>query len=197
MTVPTTTQRITEADLIAMGSDARVEVIEGELVQMTPVGILHHIIAGNIYRILDSYVQKHKNGLVFMDGLLYLMAREGKGIKGALVPDVSLIRSGQIPDDWDLERPFPGAPALAVEVMSPDDAVEDVLNKVRQYLATGTEQVWVVFPRQKELHQYQRGTPQVQTITATETFDVSVFLPGLMLSMPDVFDVPDLGKSEQ
>ena len=40
---------ITEAELMALGSDARVEVVEGEIVEMAPVGMRHQFVGGNFY----------------------------------------------------------------------------------------------------------------------------------------------------
>ena len=185
--------QITEDDVLKLDSDARIEVINGEMVEMTPVGGLHHFIAGNFYRRLDAFVLANKLGYVFMDGLIYLMFKKSKGLQGALVPDVSFISKAAIPANWQIHLPFPGAPTLAIEVMSPGDDAEKMLAKVRIYLNAGTEQVWVVYPEQKELHQYSRSSPEtVRVYTSTETFTVESLFPGLTISMQDVFTVPNL-----
>lgn len=183
---------ITEQGLMGLGSDAWVEVVNGAVVTMAAVGVLHHIVAGNIHHTLDNHVRANKLGLVFMDGLIYILATQGPGLRTARVPDVSFVKKGVIPADWEIERPFPGAPTLAVEVMSPDDEVEDVLQKVREYLNAGTEQVLVIFPKQKELHQYRRGESQVRTYGREDKLDLSDLLPGLVIDLEAIFAVPDL-----
>ena len=47
-----------------------------------------------------------------------------------------------------------GAPALAVEVISPSNLAQDTLKKVEQYLAAGSRAVWLVYPalRVVEIH---------------------------------------------
>lgn len=183
----------TVEELMALGSDERVEVIEGEIVEMSPVGGLHHFIAGNIYDELRAFTRKHDLGFVFMDGLLYLLYKEGKGIRGAQVPDVSFIRGVDIITTWQMEQPYPGAPTLAVEVMSPDDKIEEVLLRVRRYLNAGSEQVWLVFPRERELHQYFRESrAQVQVNQIDDALDGGTLLPDFTLRMRDVFVVPKL-----
>ena len=183
---------ITEDELMALGSDAQVEIINGELVEMSPVGGLHHFIARNIQRILDQYAMTNDTGEVIFDGLIFLLHKEGPGLKGAQVPDVSYIRNEHIPPDWVIERPFPGAPDLAVEVMSPDDKAEIVLLKTRKYLEAGTEQVWVVYPESRELHQYLRGAAadMVHVYRQDDTVDVAALFPGLTLHMVDIFRLP-------
>src|SRR5438105_13544496 len=126
---------ITEADLLRLGAhDQWVEVVNGELVATSPSGVLHVIIAGNVYRVLYAFVTEHKLGYVCMDSLIFVLLRnpEGKIIKSR-IPDTSFVRKGRLPKDFDLSRPFPGAPDLAIEVMSPDDSAEDLLAKIRDY----------------------------------------------------------------
>lgn len=48
----------TVESLMALGSDARIEFIERKIVEMSPLGGLHHFIGGNIYRALDRYAQE-------------------------------------------------------------------------------------------------------------------------------------------
>lgn len=57
------TKPITEDDLLRMGAaDRWVEAVEGKLVEMKAVGVLHVMVAGNVLRILERYVMEHKLG---------------------------------------------------------------------------------------------------------------------------------------
>lgn len=60
----------TISDLMRLGSDARVEVANGEVMELAPVGGLHNLIAKNVLRALDEYVEQHQSGVVFTDSLL-------------------------------------------------------------------------------------------------------------------------------
>src|SRR5690349_16437513 len=128
---------VTLEDLMNLG-DARVEVINGVIVEMAPVGGLHHIFGGNLYDPLKTFVDEHGIGAVFMDGLLYLMNEDNRHLRGSFAPDVSFIRLEHIPPDWNLSLPFPGVPDLAIEVMSPADSAEDIQTKIHTYLDKGT-----------------------------------------------------------
>ncbi|MEP0761846.1 MAG: Uma2 family endonuclease [Chloroflexota bacterium] len=183
---------LTVGDLLRLGSDARVEVVRGEVVQMTPVGGQHVLIVDNIYRLLYATVSDHRLGYLFTDNLLYILAEGDDGVRVARSPDVSFIHRAHLVSDWDIERPYPGAPTLAIEVMSPDDQFEDVVEKVGDYFAAGTAEVWVVLPRQKTLYRYRRGQSVVETYRTGESMDASDLFPGLALALAEVFKLPDL-----
>ncbi|MDX2161934.1 MAG: Uma2 family endonuclease [bacterium] len=188
---------ISEEDLMALGSDAHIEVIEGKVIPISPVNGLHHFIAGNIHRLLDRYVEPRGTGYVMMDGLIYLLNKVGGGIRGARVPDVSYIRKRDIPKDWNIERPYPGAPTLAVEVMSPDDKFDDAVVRVREYLAAGSDEVWVVLPVSRQVYQYRQSEPNRIYVAAQDTaeharIDTDSLFPGLNPALSDIFTLPSL-----
>jgi Uma2 family endonuclease len=190
---PVQTHIISEDDLIRFGSNARVEVIDGAIIEMSPVGGLHVIVVNNIYDTLKPTVKQNKLGYLFTDGLIYRLFGTGANIRGAQVPDVSFIRKANIPNNWDLHRPFPGAPDLAIEVVSPGDDAEDILRRVRKYLQAGTEQVWVFYPDEKEIHQYFRDTPDTLRVYQGDALlDADTFFPGIKLITSDLFALPDL-----
>lgn len=193
MVVQETIKPITEAELMALGSNARVEVVEGEIVEMAPVGMLHQFVGGNIHDPLKAFVKKHDLGFVFYDGLIYLLNQEGQHLRGARVPDVSFIRKGMIPKGWNIERPFPGAPTLAVEVVSPDDDAEDLLKRTRDYLRAGSEQVWVAYPSEREVHQHKNGVDTVRVYAKdADAIDSADLFPGLTLTIAEIFALPEL-----
>lgn len=185
---------LTVDDLLRLGSDARVEVVRGEVVAMTPVGGQHVLIVDNIYRMLYATVSDHRLGYLFTDNLLYILAEGDDGVRVARAPDVSFIQRDHLVSTWDIERPYPGAPTLAVEVMSPDDQFEDVVQKVGDYFAAGTTEVWVVLPRQRAVYRYCQGRSVVETYRTGESMDASALFPGLALALADVFKLPDLGS---
>jgi Uma2 family endonuclease len=185
---------VTEDELMALDEDARVEVIDGEFVEMNPVGGEHHDIAGNIYDILQPHVKANKLGLVFMHGLIYLIHQKDRAVHNALVPDVSFISRVSIPKTWDIEKPFPGAPSLAVEVVSPGDDANVLSKRVQLYLKARTQQIWVVYPDSQEVHQYRADLPDTVKIYRNEAeIEVSALFPGLRIIANSFFELPDLG----
>lgn len=184
---------ITEEELILLNQDRRVEVIDGELVETTIMGGLQVNAADNLYDILKPVVRENKLGYLFSDGLIYLMWMKGKGIKGALIPDVSFIRKANIVKNWDMAGNYPGAPDLAVEVISSGDDAQKVLSKVRSYLQRGTEEVWLIYPKAvRELHQYRNNRRSIEVFTDQDTLDANAFFPDVSLVIADLFRLPEL-----
>lgn len=177
-------------EMMRMG--VTVEIINERMVEKVGAGGLHHIIVGNIVRILDGFNVITGLGAVFVDGLIYLMYSDERHLKNSFVPDVSFIRRQNIPADWNVEKPFPGVPDLAIEVISPGDEAEDVYEKVRVYLDKGTQQVWLTFPKTKELHQYIAGEIETARIyKGSQQIDAEALFPGIEgLTTDAIFAMP-------
>lgn len=188
---PTQT-RITVDDIMARDRDTRVEVVKEEIIPLPPNGLLHQLIANNVRDALGDHVKPRGLGLVFGDGLLFLLDKDEAGIRGARVPDVAYIRKQDFAPDADLNKPYPSAPTLAVQVMSPQDTTEDTLARVRDYLDAGTLEVWVVHPRQRELHQYTAANrATVAVYRGDDAIDASALFPDLTLVAAALFVLPD------
>lgn len=187
---------ITEEDLLRLGAqDQPVEVINGEIVKVPGVGVLHSIIAANVYRILYAFVTQNDLGYVFTDSLIYVLKRDPKGgVQKSRIPDASFIRKGRIPKDFDISRPFPGAPDLAVEVVSPDERAEDTLAKTDDYFEAGAQQAWVLYPERKVVCQYVQGSDVIHIYRGGDPIDTAALFPGLTISPSDFFVLPELGE---
>jgi Uma2 family endonuclease len=179
-------------ELMALGSDARVEVRHGRIVEMSPVGGLHHVVVQNYAYELENYVRHNPIGLVFPDGLIFLMNEKPKKLKNSYVPDVSFVLNEKIPEDWNIQKPFPGVPTLAVEVVSPGDDALEVAEKAQIYLNKGTEQVLVTYPENRQVYQYRQDTPKLAHIYSSddEVLDLESLLPGFSLPLSAVFRLP-------
>jgi Uma2 family endonuclease len=182
---------LTEADLLRLGAqDVRFEVIDGEIVEMAPVGVQHSDTAGNVYDTLKPFARANQLGEVRMDGLIFVLHADAEGgIRKTRIPDVSFVRKGRLPKDFDRSRPFPGAPDLAVEVVSPDESADELLAKIRDYFMYGTEEVWVLYGGQKELHRFIHGEKSSRIYSEDDMLTSPLF-PGLEVLIKDLFAVP-------
>ncbi len=164
-----------------------------------PVGFLHGIIAGNVYDALRPFVRVYRLGYLLGHGVLFTLSHDDVTPPTVLVPDVSFIRKGRIPDGFDLSQPFPLAPDLAVEVISANDTAADVLATIDIYLECGASQVWVLYPQRHELYQYARssGKNAVNLYSGKDRMSVEGLFPGLELVVEKFFAMPLLGTEQK
>ncbi len=101
-------------------------------------------------------------------------------------PDVSFVRCERVVTVSDQEGYWPGAPDLAIEVISPHDLYTDVEEKVIEFLQTGTGMVLVVNPRRHTAAVY-RAMADISILTEDDTIDGEDVVPGWILAVRDVF----------
>src|SRR5262249_16620438 len=145
---------------------------------------LHFIVIDTLSDIFKPFVKARKLGRVATDGLTFQLGFDEDGKPVEHIPDFAFIRRGRLPKGFDPSQPFPGAPDLAVEVISPGQTVDKLQYKVNNYLKFGSEQVWVIHPILVELHQYRRDKPgHVRVFRNDEPVDVEALFPGLTLNV--------------
>ena len=130
---------MTAEQLLDISSEGRSELVRGELVKMSPVGRVHGRLVVRLLSWLGSFVAEREAGEVFTE-VGFILSRDPDTVRA---PDVSFMSTARLgaPDDDGF---YEGAPDLAIEVLSPDDRPGKVQEKIREYLAAGTRQVWIV-----------------------------------------------------
>lgn len=148
---------------------------------MSPAGFEHGRLIVRLTTPLDLFVSKQKLGVVAGAETGFRIESDPDTVRA---PDISFVRQSRVPVAA-VGSYFPGAPDLAVEVLSPDDRASEVLSKVRQWLESGCQSVWVVDPRSQTVTRYsQQGAAHVFSRTDSLTDDL---LPGFAVELADVF----------
>ena len=133
----TTKVRLTAEDLWRLGgSDVRRELVDGEVIEMPPAGAEHGEYTMRLGHRLTDHVERHGGGEVVGGdaGFVVDVPADSERVRA---PDVAFISAGRIPGGRLPVGFFPGAPDLAVEVLSPSDNPVDVQRKIRDYLEAG------------------------------------------------------------
>jgi Uma2 family endonuclease len=85
-----------------------------------------------------------------------------------------------------VEGYWPGAPDLAVEVISPSDTYTSVEEKVAEYLQTGARAVWVVNPRRHTITVYS-SLSDITILTEHDTLEGGDIIPGFRCRVSEIF----------
>ncbi|HXA04299.1 MAG TPA: Uma2 family endonuclease [Bryobacteraceae bacterium] len=176
-----TLMSVEEFDRLAEPDELSYELDEGELVVMTKPRPLHNRIAERLFRALDRYLETYPVGEVFIFEYLFVL---GPTIKRA--PDVSFLRSERA-KKIDPHVDIPGAPDLAVEVLSPTDTVSAMRRKIRQYFAAGTQCVWIVYPETREVEIWKQPSQPQKVLQETDVLEDTDLLPGFALRVGALF----------
>lgn len=106
-------------------------------------------------------------------------------------PDVAFVPYTR----WPVDRPLHSTnewdvfPELFVEVVSPNDLVDELETKVEEYLQAGGRLVWVVYPRHRRVYVFEPGRP-VRRLTRADDLDAEPVLPGFRLPLVELFPKP-------
>ena len=79
-----------------------------------------------------------------------------------------------------------GAPVLAVEILSPSDRVEEINEKIGDYVACGVRMVWIVDPYLRTV-QVHRPDAAPGMFNVEQTLPGGDVLPGLEIAVADCF----------
>ncbi len=95
------------------------------------------------------------------------------------VPDLLVMRRTQKP-----ERVLTTPPVLCIEILSPEDRMSRIEEKVRDYLAFGVEYVWVIDPQRRAAWEYTGiGSEQVRDQLTITDPDLTVSVSRLFADL--------------
>jgi Uma2 family endonuclease len=166
-----------------MPNDQRRELIKGEIRTMAPAGFEHGSVIVTLTTIINHHVIAHRLGIVAGAETGYVLSTNPDTVRGA---DVSFVAAARIPKGRLPVKYWPGAPDLAVEVVSPGDTVMEVAEKVDEYLVAGARSVWIVNPKHRTITLHHPGQNPIVLRENDVLVDEQIF-PGLSVPVADVF----------
>ena len=174
------------AELLALGDDARIELIEGEPIPMSPTGVLHTVVVSRLNRLLTIHslqVQEMDAFEVWGHEGGFLLRSDPDTV---LAPDIAILTRDQLRAVAVTSNDFcPVAPALAIEVKSPSDREADITRKLAVYLAAGVREVWWIRPLAGQVTVH-RPDHAPEIFGSDGTFASSDVLPGFAFRVDDL-----------
>ena len=168
-------------------NDGRYELVDGEMVVLAPANEQHGNAAFNIAGSFYIYSRQSGTGSGGVE-TGYRVRQDPDTVRG---PDVSFNVRSRGEREETPPRFVPGAPDIAVEVVTPSNTAAEMERKVAEYLAAGSQRVWVVYqatarnPRRVVVH-HADGT--AITYTGDDVITDEELLPGFSLPLSDIFN---------
>ena len=169
-------------------ADKRFYLIDGEIIEMSPVQRVHSRLASMIDFFLRGYVMSKDLGEVHVEHGFHSPGDRST----MLAPDVAFISharlSGQPADGF-----ISVMPDLAVEIASPSDSLAQLRRKASFYLDNGSRLVWIVLPSQSGVDVCRSAAGarlDIEFIGTDGTLSGEDALPGFELELSRLFPRP-------
>lgn len=176
--------RVSLAEYLAMPeTKPYAEYVRGEVVPKPMPNDFDSAIVKELLYLLESFVRGRRFARVETE-LRFLSRSEDR----IYIPDVAVRLLADMPRRR--ENPVETPPALAIEVLSPDDRPGDLLDKVSFYMRIGVQLAWVVDPERRSVTVFRAGH-EPQTFTQPATIGGDAVLEEFELSLAELFAVLD------
>ena len=125
-------------------ADKRLELINGEIIEMPAPGEEHGFLAGLFYHHFLLFDPELKLGVPTVETGFYTLDDR----RTVLAPDAAFRLRARA--DAPLNKRWVSVmPDIAVEIKSPNDGMAQIRRKAAIYLWNGTQLVWIVIPERK------------------------------------------------
>lgn len=157
------------------------EYVDGEVVQKTMPSFAHSVVQSLLSLVFGLYLRANPIGICGSE-MRCIIGPPGEEL--ARLPDFLFIRMERLIGVRG-NRPFTGAPDFAVEILSPDDRMSEVMTKVAFYLTHGVRLVWIIDPEARTV--MVMTTPaEMRVFTDNDTLDGGDVLPGFSTPVRDI-----------
>lgn len=165
-----------------LADDRLYEVVDGERKEKF-VGTRQNLIAFRMGRLLVRHDPEEQLGYAVIENLFLLDAVSDLQRR----PDFAFVSRERWPglppntNAWDV------VPDWMVEIVSPSNSADEVIDKVEEYFRAGTRLVWVVFPNAQQVYVYTSPT-EVTVHKSTDELTAAPVLPSLSFAAHSLFE---------
>ncbi|MDE2777003.1 MAG: Uma2 family endonuclease [Chloroflexota bacterium] len=167
--------------------DRSIELVEGEIIEMSKASGLHGQITMLLSIKIASHVVENRLGIVTAAETGFMLERNPVGRDTVRALDIAFLSSETVPAVLP-DQLVDVAPDLAVEVISPSNEAADIHHKIRQLLAAGTTLVWIVYPRTRTVEVHTRSG--AATLESDDILSGGDVLPGFEIPVREIFPDP-------
>jgi Uma2 family endonuclease len=170
--------------LCSQNRDTKFEMTsQGELIIMSPTGSESGRQNGDLLGQIWYWNRQSKLGVVFDSSTGFTLSNHAKRS-----PDVSWIEFSRWHElTQKQQRGFaPIAPDFVLELLSPNDRLQDTQQKMAEYLACGIKLGWLIYPDEQRVEIYRWGQ-DVEVLLDAQSLSGEDLMPGLVVELDEVF----------
>jgi len=161
------------------------ELIRGEVVEVSRASKPHCIVCANITRLLGNYSFECGIGYVTSNDVGTILATIPVSVVG---PDVAYFTDAKTLDEvhpkWGGETPI-----LVVEVLSPNDRTRETEGRIRDYLESGVNLVWIVEYQERTVSVHRLSLDE-KVLNTADLLTAEKVLPGFSCRVAEFFRMP-------
>ena len=161
MSIATSKRRtLTAEEFLDRAEVPNSELIQGQVVEMTPPGMRHGNVQVEIAFLLRAFLKTQDVGRAFVESGV-VTARNPDSVRG---PDISMYSWSRLPKGTLPHGYATTAPEVVFEILSPSQRLSELADKANEYLMAGVLAVCVVDPERRSVIVYAENQgPRILT----------------------------------
>lgn len=175
----------TEAEIEALSEDGYIhEIVNGELVMSPKNNFQHENICTRLLTAMEIFNRQRRLGVVLGSSAGFWMHnRNCRAPDISFIPKDRLLRTGFKPSTRQF---FPGAPDLAIEILSPNNTRAEIDERLKDFFASGTQLAWIINPDDQCVEICHSPTRRT-LLGSGGVLDGEQLLPGFQYPIADLF----------
>lgn len=162
--------------------DYRMELVNGEIIVMSPAGLESDEVAVEIARQLANWVRPRRLGRVAGSSAGFVLLDEDE--EDVCAPDCSFIRADRLKRTTEDYAQL--VPDLMFEVKSKTDSAEALRRKIQKFLDLGTSVGVLVLPQREEIEVFRPGQEKL-VLQNGDILTVPELLPGWEMGVSSIW----------
>ena len=173
--IPKKNKLYTYKDYLNFTDDERIEIIEGEIFNISPApSRIHQHLVMEISSEIRNYIKSNKGDCVVypapFDVILKNDDEEAINSQSVVQPDISVICDKNKLTDSGCT----GSPDMIIEIVSPSNSSHDYITKLNLYQKYKVKEYWIIDPRVKKTYVYKLGENEFYDMVNSYTFQDKV-----------------------
>lgn len=180
-------------EFLEQGTRERFELINGERKPKLSHLFGHDDLVRMLFLLLHAYSIERQWGTVYSETTYALAVPDDPHwVTSSRIPDVMFFVDKRIADYKDehpdhRQRPLGIVPDVVIKVISPNDKVDELDQKIDAYLMDGVRLIWTLNPQRRKSTVY-RPDAQPLHLSGKVLLDGGDVLPGFQISLSKLFE---------